>query len=68
MYGREWNDTNVIFYFAGRQADRMPWDSCRASNPLRFISAVAGWAGAITDALSGSAMQLAWVCVHRRLP
>ncbi len=65
-YGLEWNDKELIWYVDGVERRRLPHDICHMEVPVIFSTAVLKWAGRITEALDGSAMEVDYVRVYER--
>ncbi|MEM9083486.1 MAG: family 16 glycosylhydrolase, partial [Planctomycetota bacterium] len=63
VYAAEWTPTRVVFYFNGRKLREVRHDYCHAPSPIRLSSAVGSFAGRVTDALDGTAMEVDYVRV-----
>ena len=67
VYGMEWTEKEIIFYFDGREIGRKPNVKAHTPGPVMFSTAVFGaWTGPLTDALDGKSMDVDWVRVYRR--
>lgn len=67
LYGLEWNEKELIWYFDGNIIRRLPNTNCHAPAPVRLSSAVmkANWAGPVTPALNNTAMEVDHVRVYK---
>ena len=66
VYAVAWSETELVYYFDGKQ---IAWKrNIAANDPLYpiFSTAVLNWAGKITDAADGCAMEVEWVRVFRK--
>ncbi|MEM1166113.1 MAG: family 16 glycosylhydrolase [Planctomycetota bacterium] len=67
VYAAEWTPTEITFYFNGRRVRTVEHDYCREPSRVRLSSAVGAFAGTVTDALDGTAMEVDYVRVFRRI-
>ena len=65
-YGCLWTEKEVVYYWDGREIDRKPNTLAQRPGPVIFSTAVFPWAGAITDALHETTMDVDWVRVWSR--
>jgi hypothetical protein len=65
-YACLWSETEVIYYWDGREIDRKPNTQAQRPGPVIFSTAVFPWAGSITDALHETSMDVDWVRVWRK--
>lgn len=66
-YGLQWTPSELIFYFDDQPIRTLPHNIFVGEGmQVMFSSAVAKFAGAVTDALDGTAMEVDWVKVYRR--
>jgi|GEM_PF-407736 len=63
-YGFEWTDTELTFYFDGEVVDKRANDICQSSAPVYLSAAIAEFAGAVTDAIDGTSMDVDWVKIY----
>lgn len=68
VYGLEWNEKELIYYFDGQEIRRMENEICHGESPVRLSLAIIRWAGAVTDAIDGKSMDVDWVRVWQREP
>jgi beta-glucanase (GH16 family) len=66
VYGLEWNEEELIYYFDGQEIRRMGNEICHGESPVRLSLAIIRWAGAVTDAIDGTSMDVDWVRVWQR--
>ena len=66
VYGLEWNEKELIYYFDGQEIRRMENEICHGESPVRLSLAIIRWAGAVTDAIDGKSMDVDWVRVWQR--
>lgn len=65
-YALEWNERELVFYFDGREMRRERNDFCKSPASVWLSLAVMPWAGRVTDAIDGTAMEVDYVRVFRR--
>lgn len=66
VYGLEWSETELVWYFDGKEVRRTPNDFCHAPSPVLLSSAVGAFAGRVTDALDGTSQDIDWVRVYKK--
>lgn len=66
VYGLEWSETELVWYFDGKEVRRTSNDYCHAPSPVLLSSAVGAFAGRVTDALDGTSQDIDWVRVYKR--
>ncbi len=66
VYGLEWTDNQLIWYVDGVERRRYTHEICHMEAPVILSTAVLKWAGPITDALDGAAMEVDYVRVYER--
>jgi len=64
VYGLEWNEKQLTWFFDGRPIRTRENDICHSEVALIFSTAVLPWAGKITDALDGASMDIDYVRVY----
>ena len=65
-YAVEWNEKEVIYFFDGKEIQRLPNIKGHSEVPIMFSTAVLHWAGAVTDSLNGASMDVDWVRIYRK--
>lgn len=68
VYGLEWNEKELIYYFDGREIRRIGNEICHAPASVALFLAVGRFAGRITDAIDGTSMDVDWVRVWKKKP
>ncbi len=66
LYGLEWNEKVLVWYFDGQEVLRLPHTICHAEVPVRLSTAILKRAGEITDALDGTTMDVDYVRVYKK--
>lgn len=66
VYGLEWSDAELVFYLDGKELRRVKNEFCHAPASIWLSLAVIPWAGRVTDAIDGKAMEVDYVRVYRR--
>jgi beta-glucanase (GH16 family) len=66
VYALEWNESELIWYFNGQEMRRAKHTICNAEEAVLLSTKVLPWAGAITDALIGTSMDVDYVRVYRK--
>jgi len=66
VYGLEWNQEELIWYFDGREIRREPNTICHGEAPVLLSLAIIKWAGAVTDAIHGTSMDVDYVRVYQK--
>lgn len=66
VYGFEWSEAELVWYFDGKEVRRMPNEYCHAPSPVLLSSAVGAFAGRVTDALDGTSQDIDWVRVYKK--
>ena len=64
-YGLEWRKDSLIYYFDGKALRRSKNDFCHSPAPIYLSEAIITWAGAVTDAIDGTSMDVDWVKVYQ---
>lgn len=67
VYGVEWNDKELIWYFDNREVRRLPHTACRYEAALHMITVVAGPKENLTDALHGATTELDYIRAYKKL-
>jgi beta-glucanase (GH16 family) len=65
-YGLEWSEKELVFYFDGKELRREKNGFCHSPSPVWLSLAIIAWAGKITDAIDGTAMEVDYVRVYQR--
>ena len=68
VYGLEWNEKELVYYFDGQEIRRIENEICHGESPIRLSLAIIRWAGQVTDAIDGKSMDVDWVRVWQRAP
>lgn len=68
VYGLEWTENELVFFFDGQEIRRQPHDICRSPAPVFLSLAIMGWAGPVTDAIDGASMDVDYVRIWQREP
>ena len=68
VYGLEWNEKELIYYFDGQEIRRIENSICHSEAPVWLSLAIIRWAGAVTDAIDGTSMDVDWVRVWQQKP
>ena len=68
VYGLEWTEKELVFFYDGKELRREPNAFCHGAAPVLLSSAVIKWAGAVTDKIDGTSMDVDWVHVYRKKP
>jgi len=66
VYGLEWNERELIYYFDGEEIRRIENEICHQPAPVWLSLAIMRWAGPVTDAINGKSMDVDWVRVWRQ--
>ena len=66
VYGLEWNEKELVWYFDGREMRREKNSICHKEAPVLLSLAIFKWAGPVTDAIDGKAMEVDWVRVYQK--
>lgn len=65
VYGLEWNERELVFYFDGRALRREPNVFCHGPAPVLLSSAIIRWAGQVSDRIDGTSMDVDYVRIYR---
>lgn len=68
VHGLEWTEKELVFYLNGREIRRLKNDFCFSPASVWLSLAVIPWAGQITDAIDGTAMEVDYVRIYRKKP
>jgi len=68
VHGLEWNERELIFYLNGKEIRRVKNEFCLSPAPVWLSLAVIPWAGRVTDAIDGTAMEVDYVRIYRAKP
>ena len=66
VYGLEWNEEELIYYFDGKEIRRMENEICHEPAPVFLSLAIIRWAGLVTDDIHNESMDVDWVRVWER--
>lgn len=65
IYGLKWTNDELIWYFDGKEIRREENTICHKPSPVWLSLAIIKWAGEITDAIDGTAMEVDYVRVYQ---
>lgn len=65
VYGLEWDEKQIKWYFDGKIIRKIDNAIAHKEATLRFSTAIAKWAGEITDNLKGTSMVIDYVRVYK---
>ena len=68
VHGLEWNESELVFYLNGKELRRVKNEFCLSPSSVWLSLAVIPWAGRITDAIDGTAMEVDYVRIYRKKP
>lgn len=68
IYGLEWTEKYLKYYFDGKLVRTEKNKCCKASARLVLGTAVLKWAGEVTDAINGTSMVVDWVRYYKNKP
>jgi beta-glucanase (GH16 family) len=68
VHGLDWNEKEMIFYLNGKEIRRVKNEFCFSPANVWLSEAIIPWAGHITDAIDGTAMEVDYVRIYRRKP
>jgi beta-glucanase (GH16 family) len=66
VYGLEWNEKELIWYFEGKEIRREKNTICHGEAPVWLSLAIIAWAGSVTDAIDGTSMDVDYVRVYQK--
>jgi len=66
VYGLQWTEEELIYYFDGQEIRRMENEICHGPAPVWLSLAIIRWAGVVTDQIDGTSMDVDWVRVWQR--
>ncbi len=64
-YALEWSKDSLIYSFDGKVMRRAKNEFCHSPAPVYLSEAIISWAGAVTDAIDGTSMDVDWVKVYQ---
>jgi len=67
VYALLWTDSELIWYFDGKEIRRAPSTICRRAVRVRFSTAVTPYGGPESDAIDGTCMKVDYVRVFKKL-
>jgi hypothetical protein len=68
VFGLEWSEQELVFRLDGKEIRREKNAFCRSPASVWLSEAIIPWAGEVTDAIDGTAMEVDYVRVYRRTP
>jgi len=66
VYGFEWNEKELIFYFDGKEIRREKNEFCHSPSPIWLSLAIIPWHGKVTDAIDGTFMEVDYVRYYKK--
>lgn len=66
VYGLEWTDKELVFYFDGKELWRAANEWCHFPAPIYLSAAITHWAHRVTDATDGTSQDIDYVKVWQR--
>lgn len=66
VYALEWTTNELIWFFDGKEIRRETNSICHKPAPVWLSSAIIKWAGAVTEKIDGTAMEVDYVRVYRK--
>ncbi len=63
LYALEWNDKELVFYFDGKELRRFENKFIYSYGPVMLSAGIIEWAGAVTDKVDGTSMDVDYVKV-----
>lgn len=66
IYGLEWTENELVYYFDGEEIRRQEHTICRGPAPVWLSLAILNWAGPVTDQIDGKSMDVDYVRVWQR--
>lgn len=67
-YGLKWTPESLIFYHDGREMRKVTNTFCKSAAPVYLSEAIIAWAGAVTDAIDGTQMEVDYVRIYDPVP
>lgn len=68
VFGFEWSEQELVWYLDGKEIRREKNSFCLSPASVWLSEAIIAWAGEVTDAIDGTAMEVDYVRVFRRKP
>ena len=66
VYGFEWSEQSLVWFFDNREIRRETNAICHGAAPVLLSSAIMKWAGPVTDQIDGTAMEVDYVRAYQR--
>ena len=66
VYGLEWSEKEIVFYFNGRELRREKNEFAYSPSPVLLSLALIRWAGPVTEAVHNKAMEIDYVRIYER--
>lgn len=67
-YGLKWTPETLTFYHDGREMRKVTNSFCKSPSPVLLSEAIITWAGAVTDAINGTQMEVDYVRIYDAVP
>ena len=68
VFGLQWTESELIFYLDGKKIRQEKNVFCRSAAAVWLSEAIIPWAGPVTDAIDGTAMEVDYVRVYQKKP
>jgi beta-glucanase (GH16 family) len=68
VHGLDWNEQELVFYLNGKEIRREKNEFCFSPASVWLSEVIIPWAGRITDAIDGTAMEVDYVRIYRKKP
>ena len=66
--GLKWSVDSLAFYHDGKLMRKVKNDFCYSAAPMYLSEAIISWAGAVTDAINGTQMEIDYVRAYSEIP
>jgi len=67
-YALKWTAETLTFYHDGREMRKVTNSFCKGPSPVLLSEAIITWAGAVTDAINGTQMEVDYVRIYDPVP
>jgi beta-glucanase (GH16 family) len=66
IYGFDWNEKEMVWYFDGKEIRREPNVFCHQLSPIYLSSAIIKWSGPVTEQINGTSMDVDYVRYYQK--
>jgi beta-glucanase (GH16 family) len=66
LFGLQWTESELVFYLDGKEIRRERNTFCKSPASIWLSEAIISWAGKVSDAIDGTAMEVDYVRVYRK--